>query len=743
MAIDNLNFYSAGIPAWQLTDKYSTLPWCLKSKNLDIFSSSKSVKGTAWSNPNQWQADVIKQDGDLILKSDGKVYQLVQGVETLFVDPSINFPEVDVSYNWRNGTYAQAERWNVKDLVVKYEWDEWKSFTVVTDRSNYLYSKVPFVTGKEFKYTWLTPDSPYVDYFAPWEDWYTFTKTNTTDSQVGVDIYLTNTHLAKVPVRIKAVPWPNDTCDISVRYVRLQKKKFYYDPSIDSMTPVAWWAPYLDITWSITDEDWILFNIDTYAEDGFWIKCIFNFTQKQWSSSYKREWYLYIDVNVDDPNIAPHRMSGSQWDYYEYYGLLPFRNDRGLVDLWEYYRMKGDTFQTLYYWQDTRTENSNRFKIQRYDFQQYMWWNNDSAMDVVWMVSWNEQVYMIGNMNWNWYIIPCDLSWSRWSPFIAYGCEFKWVTNIDYLLYLVWEDRGISCLWAYNGQELVQVIGWNKESDNKDVIWVDEQYRFDWKIVNWRKNLILTTTDNRIFQYGQTYGWKWWAFIHKLPENAVITGLKTQWNNLVISYSITSWQTTTNYSITYQDDVSVKNYNTEREATYPIILWNHLLEKEESDLYCSYILPSANTSLEFWGMANHYHFWTFASADNATLSESESYKLKGASGNYTLKFIERNGDQYTFRLEWDLPVQTTNDMKIVNSNNADVITYTDFNHFRKIWEITTDKYVEWEFRFHNLNNKLELPKSYSLQVMVKGKGTAQHTPELFSVDLVANQRERW
>jgi hypothetical protein len=142
-------------------------------------------------------------------------------------------------------------------------------------------------------------------------------------------------------------------------------------------------------------------------------------------------------------------------------------------------------------------------------------------------------------------------------------------------------------------------------------------------------------------------------------------------------------------------------------------------------------------------MANHYHFWTFTSEDNVTLSTTTNYKLKWSSGTYNLKFLERNGNQYTFRLEWDLPVQTANDMKITDGDNVDVITYSDFNHFRKIWVIETDKYCEWEFRFHNLNNKLELPKSYSLQIMVKGKGTVNYTPELFSVDLVANQRERW
>lgn len=432
---------------------------------------------------------------------------------------------------------------------------------------------------------------------------------------------------------------------------------------------------------------------------------------------------------------------------------------------------------------------------------------------------------MIGNMNWNWYVIPCDLTWGRWTPYIAYGCTFKWATNIDYLLYLVWEDRGISQLWVYNGQELVAIVWGNKEKNLTDLIDTDEQYNFDWKMVEYRGDLVLATSDNRIFQYGQTFWGKGWTFIHQLDGE--IKELKAEWDDLIVRYGewlratkpyvnpwlipfswefdiniysengqavvatlhllgntdiseiISEYWNTYNFSylsdeldgdkldnrvtvteyddpnfyivpntrgsyITkYQDDTTIKNYNTEWEAEYPIVIWNHLLEKEESDLYASYILPSADTSLEFWGMANHYHFWTFTSEDDIEPNPTESYKIAWTTWEYELKFIERNGNQYTFKLEWDLPIQTTEEKKITNSLWVDVINYSDYNHFRKIWEITTDKYCEWEFRFHNINNKLELPKSHSLQILVKGKGTANYTPELFALDLVANQRDRW
>ena len=249
--------------------------------------------------------------------------------------------------------------------------------------------------------------------------------------------------------------------------------------------------------------------------------------------------------------------------------------------------------------------------------------------------------------------------------------------------------------------------------------------------------IILSTEDNRLFEYGQTYGGKWGTFIHEIDGE--IKELKAKGNDLTVKYTKNS----IDYTITYQDDTPIKNYNIEWMAEYPIVIWNHLLEKEESDLFVSYILPSSNCKLEFWGMANHYHFWTFTSSDSYTFSTTASYKMKGCTWNYVLKYIETNGNQYTFRLVGDLPIQTTNDMKITDTEWVELINYSEYNHFRKIWAIETDKYWEWEFRFHNLNNKLELPKSYSLQIMVKGKGTQNYTPELFALDLVANQRERW
>ena len=740
MAIDNLNYMSSWLPAGQLTDKYSSQPWCLKSKNLDIFSSSKSVKATAFSTPTQWASDIIKEEWGLVLKTDWKVYERTALGDVLFVDPSVNFPVYQVSYNWKNGTYADAQWGTVQDMSVAVEWDEWKSFVVYSDRASYVYSKVKYTPAKSFSYIYnivLQSDI--------WDNWYKFKKTATTWDKANVQITLENSPFTTFPVKIVAEQSESSGTDIELDKIELYVPKwYYYDAQLDWMDVTSWLAPSrveVPFSWSIRDAGWISIDIPTFPtySGRRQVELTFSFTRHEWTSNYAWSGDLYIDMNwwpTED-----HFMTNSTGDYNEYYTYLSERN-RSLTPVWEYYWMKWTSFQPLYSWVSSWVD-VNWEKKTRYDFVQYAWVANDPWMDVIWMIVWNEQVYMIGNMKGNGYIIPCDLAGSRWTPYIAYGCEFKWVENIDYLLYLVWENRWISNLWVFNQQELVPVIWGNKENLDTDLVGVDEQYKFDWKIVNWRKNLILTTKDNRIFQYWQTYWGKGWSFIHQLPTNAVITWLKTNWNDLEVDYSITVNDVTTNYSIKYQDDIAKKHYNTEWEATYPIVLGNHLLEKEESDLFTSFILPAASTKLEFWGMANHYHFRTFTSEDNATLSETENYKIKWTSWTYALKFIEKNANQYTFRLEWDLPVITTGEKQIIDSENTVLINYSDFNHFRKIWTIETDKYWEWEFRFHNLNNKLELPKSHSLQIMVKGKGTANYTPELFSVDLVANQRERW
>jgi hypothetical protein len=759
MAIDNLNYYSSWLPAWQQTDKYSNLPWCLKSKNLDIFSSSKSVKATAFSQPVAWEADVIKQSGNLVLKTDWKVYTRNNWTDTLLVDPSVDYPVNQIKYT---DTYESSQRWTPQDLVAKYDGDELKSFVVFTDRSSYTYSDLSFTFEKTFTSTWD---------FTLWEvksAWYEFTADSITWSW-NIAFRVKNPRLCKIPLKIFWVE-PETTDRVLVIdniKVAWLTNRYHYDKRLDSIVPESTSAE-VNVPFSTTFQEWIDVELplrDAYADDECLVYIHYDSSRRSWHSWNSWSWgKLYVDINwwpTESHRIIWEWGVALDGDSNYYYSYLPIR-ERKLEEIWIYwysmaYWMKGQTFQSLYQWVSSWVEHNWQQEIM-YDFVQDMWWENAPWMDIIWLIIWNEQVYMIGNLNWDWYIIPCDLTWWVGTPYVAYWCEFLWATNIDYLLYLVWKDRGISCLWAYNWQELAQVIGGNKESDVSDMIDNDEQYKFDWGIVNWRKNLILSTSDNRLFQYWQTYWGKWWTFIHELPSNAANVTLKANGKDLEVSYTITDNWVTTKYITKYQDDVAVKNYNTEWVAVYPMVIWNHLLEKEESDLYASYIIPSNLTKLEFWASANHYHFWTFKMTPWTQAPEVWSTWEIDWIGNprdlphllinlEQVSFVEANGDYFTFRGVWELPVLSGNETwRLVQSSikwGDHYLNFTEVHHFRKIWEITAGGFTEWEFRFTNLNNKLELPKSHTLQIMVKWIGTNQFTPELFSLDLVANQRDRW
>ena len=768
MAIDNLNIMTSWIPAWQQTDKYSSQPWCLRSKNLDIFSSSKSVKGTAWSEETETWSNILYDDGVLSLTSDGKVYQYW----VLFRDVVAWFPTYNVSYDWRDWTYNTAQRWNTKWMTVQYENWSWRAFTVFSDRATYTYNKVPYTIDTTLNFTdWLKRDPSWPGEYWSWGDhplhqWYMFNTTSTSVQYCEVWLVFNTNHIGNKYLTIFANEESpsNCECDIFLQNVERRICKYYYDAQTDSMIPYldrienspTYTPEDFDIYQGIVYPLWIVWPAPTNWSEH--VTLWFRFKQREGSTSYKRTgwvlniWVLwwpekwYFQRLCLDPT---DRNDFAWWDHNEYYTYEPL-NRNTLKDVWEYKWRKWSTVQTLYKWDWQRVLNPQRQHVMQWDLQQSMAWENSTTMDVIDMIVWNENVQMIGNQDWNGYITPCYLTWWKGTPYIAYWCTFKGAMNIDYLLYLVGEDRGVSQLRVFNGQELAPLIWWNRK-DGEDFIDTDEQYRFNGMMVEYKWNLILATEDNRIFEYWQTYGGKGGSFILDVPWT--ITWIKVQWDDLIVFYSITEtvwWvETTYHYTTTYQDAETKKNF-LNREAEYPIAIGNHLLEKEESDLYLSYKIPNKSCSLEFRWNANHYTFWTFKVENPWSMDYlTNHFKINGTNGDYYLEYVENHWDEYTFKLVGDLPEQTNSTSKTLLYYDEEGeqwntwATYEEYHHFRYIGEITADGYKEGEYRFHNLNNLLDLPKSHTLQIKVIGKGNNTGTPELFTVDLVANQRNRW
>lgn len=785
--VENLNIITSWLPAGQQTDKYSTNPWCLRSKNLDIFSSSKSVKGTAWSEKTETWSDIIKQVGSLVLKTDGKVYEN----DAVIADPDATMPDTTVSYTGRYGTYNQADRGTSKDIIAQYEWWDWKNFTVFSNDAQYNYNKNGYIFQKTFPADALTNlvreggvierwDRPQDD--SKWLcQWYMIKKSDNNATRWEVYFNIPTSEFGKIKFSVWAYKY-NGRDDDAVPYiesVEYWEWEHYYSPQTNSFVSLRnnlATISYGD-TYDIYTPEYIELeanpnNAWTSENSNHYVRITFRLKQKDGRSTYKWEDRLMVNFMwwPDPFRVESMRRDYGDWivdiyaDTFNTYNLLPIKNDRKLKKIWEYYWEKWATTQTLYQYESSRKMNETGYDITDYKLTQYMAWDNPTTMDVVDMISWNERIYMIGDMDWNGYIIPCDLTWWKGTPYIAYWCTFKGAINIDYLMYLVGEDRGISQLWCYNTQELVPLIWGNKKKTGQTVLQyenlidTEEQYRFTWKMVEYRGDLILTTEDNRVFQYWQTTWGKAWSFI--LDCEGEITDLKVEGENLIVSYEKEEYDeqeeetVTKKYNIIYQDDNKYKNYQTVREAEYPIAIGNHLLEKEESDLYCSYILPSKDCKLEFWGAWNHYHYRTFKVGEampwidpDLALEQlrTEELKIVWTTGTYHLEYVEDDGVWFTYRLVWDLPQQTESSLKqlAIATVWTWFYTYTEYNHFRKIWEITADEYTEWEQRFTNLNNLLELPKTHTLQVKVRGTWTEKASPELFVVDLVANQRNRW
>ena len=742
MAEKDLVYFKQWIPAGHQMDKYSANPWCLFSKNVDIFSSSNSYKATAFSTPDS-QADwVVATDerGRFLLYASGKVEDTKDWTNW---NASSRFDAINawarVDYFWpdpvNNTNYTDAQFWTPQKIVVQYEWDDWKEIVVFTDRVMFVKSKV----SMDLSFTraaWSNCTATIK------ESWYIELSNIKSKTNFWVDINMW-------------VPW-FATTRMMVLYYR---NSATWDVQWKSTYPAEYERPYLAYD-APSDSMVQQATIDGRAISG--LPTLEESSRKYFTTSvYTQTWLSNLRIlqlrfqldTTDTVSSSNPRWWIVQIDWgdriNEYYALLPKVDNRTVKNIWEYYYISNwGSFPSLWNFSSewvrrdvTESWATHTKNLALYNFTQYMGWEINPAMTAVDAVSFNERVYLICNQDGNWYIFPCDLSWWKGTPYIAYWVEFKAAIALNYLIYLVWENRWVSTLFVYSWQELVHVI----EGNEKNWSWDDrvnksEQFKFNWMMADWRGKLVLGTEDNRVFCYWQTFWWRGWAFIHKLADWQVLDSIRTIGKDLYIKYTENSVLKT----IKYQDDTAIKNYNTEFEVVYPVILGNHIIEKEVYDLYCSYRLPSSDCSLQFRLSVNHNYFWSFLTDWETTPEVWAEYTIYWCNWDYVLTFVEKIWNWLTFSLSGDLPYQTLNNVanKLVDTEQNE-ISYSEFNNFKLIREITTDNFKEWFYREENITNKLKLPRTHSIQLMVRWIWTVNHTPEVFWLTLESNQRNRW
>lgn len=198
-----------------------------------------------------------------------------------------------------------------------------------------------------------------------------------------------------------------------------------------------------------------------------------------------------------------------------------------------------------------------------------------------------------------------------------------------------------------------------------------------------------------------------------------------------------------------------KQYLWEWEVVYPVIITNYQLEKEPWKVSLGYRLPSTKTALEVWCAVNETCFWTIKCEDfNAEVGEKFFIYGTAKEKIPQLEYIESNGNEHTFMLLEDAELIETRKRDSFSKGVVSIVSVkTDrrweilhIHHFRKVAEIKVPDgkwHKESQHTIVQINNYLNAPNIHTLQLMVRGKGTEDVMPTLYSINLYTEQRDRW
>lgn len=703
MADNNqLVFYQQWAVAWQQVDKYSTNPWCVDSKNLDIFSDTQSVKGTAWSNPTAIPpVNYVDVDEKwrFYLYADGTVYDSVAEItyDHTFFDANANIVDYD---NWQAA--AQATYWTPLKLFVVYEWDTWRNITVITDKTRHTryndWVKCTVIPSADIS-SWVTTDTH-------WDNSYiTYTIASTTSDKY---------HRTK-----PSMSWGKMKFNIDTRWdtlewwkINITNHKIKWDEQ-NKMWKYNWdWAT---VTTNFTETTELISYIDWYGND---YQCNVHVRTKLQNAQYKLDETMSII---------------EKWDY-----LLPWTKSFVQID-WTWYMFFPD--ENLYEEIDV---------VKNYDVD----WNSYYSVVTAWQFTvreWQEIVTLTKTLDYRlvfvndtskemWYIyyVPAwddILNFNQW-------WEFPWIKFINAVMcndysYVIAEERWIRGLYIfYNWQTKKIVWADTKYTESESILDWKQIYNFTWQMLNWRGRVVAPTV-NWVYMYWENKRWQnVGSFILKVDWT--ITSLEAKNNQLKVIY--TEWANT--YYRIYQDDVNIKNYLSDWSITYPVQIGTHMLEKEVRDLEVSYYLPNSTTKFDIYLNVNDYYFWTFnVPAWIPDIAAWDKVSLKWAN-NYELTFIEKNWTEYTFIMDWDMPYQSGTAKKLTYEGTD--YDYTEMNHFKKIGSCTQSNpaMLWWKSRIFKISAENQLPIVRKMQIRVDWHTDWHNSPLLYSLRLLSDQQDR-
>ena len=720
MTMKPLNFYQQGAVAGMQQDSYSQAPWFVESKNLDIFWSSQSVKATAWKEKEDRDPNIVEVDpsGRFELHKNCRVWD--RNKERYITSERMHTWIIrKVKYNAHS---VDMTVWSPIGLFVERGDSDRETIVVIT--TNLIYVKVnhnwkPKIKIRDIVGGKLNPDGSitwdgeksYIDFKIDFDD---------------IPWYAT---WASLLIKKELKDWDSEYGDLSIEKINEYQPSLSYDDRVDELTPDTVFLVDSIATGRVSPSKWVPGNNSNIEILNPWL----------YPQGVSESWSIRVRakiVNQSNPKQFEGKITVEMIEgINSYTNFIAKIRDEKIKKEWDRYIMNGYVRSKIY--QFSKEYNTD-WSIKRVDFlkgqdlEPYMW------LEVADVVTSDTQVFMFGNKKGDGIISRfSQVAGDEWEHITYPWIEFIGAVRQNTLIYCITRNRWIWTLYWFNGVELLPIISWKFKNRETEIVSCIKALDFT-IIAEWRGKIILGTKDNKVYAYGTTFGGKGMSCILELDAWETLHDIKiVDWDLEVIYYS-----NRVKKRKVYQDDVAIKKYLSEFEVIYPVTIGNHVIEKEIQDIMVSYLIPSKECSIEVWVCSNHYHFWTFKMNDEiAWISVWDQYTIQGCWGNYRLSFVEKNGKEYTFELQWDLPHQKSN-IKRLQSEGWMSFEYSDFNHFRKVGEIKTTGFKEWIERFTNINSSLNLPITHTLQIMIKGKWTVKYSPEIFWVHLLAGQKER-
>ena len=739
MAKDNsqIVFYQQWVAAWQQVDKYSSQPWCVDSKNLDIFSDTQSVKAMAWTEKAEVSNEWIDIDpkGRFYLASDGRVWDSdnEEWIDHDYFDENAN--QINYSdWQWQ----SKAVFWTPKKLWVAY-WSDWswKTISILTDRLLYnIYSD------------WIHIQAWDVYWLRSWEpctrDWietgrYTVMSVSTAPSSLSYNGW----HYENSEQQMDDCPWGFHTePDRVEKFMRMKMRItaqgwWYKDITLESWKSIVWWntttknfisswtwAKVLDLS-IVSLSSWSSYDTDEFFYDNFITK----------NDSWNWTSWIYIHATTDrnaNQDIRCSFYKKEDWTY-----LYP--KDRNIIEI------EDDTYIEI---DSTEYEQLSYYALEDKDWNTYYQLTQVNTLDlpddtqIVAFARGFDFQYCFAN-KWDLWIVyyMTDVHLATWDA----GWRFVWTHFINAIMignytYVLAEKRWVRGLYIFSNWDMKKII-W---AENRYTEWMNlvngrEFFNFNGLMANWRDCVVCPTKDE-VYMYGRNkLGINSWAFILKVDWE--ITRVDAERWYLDVYYE----QWGTEYRQTLQDDVNIRRYQSDFNVTYPLQISSHINEKEPLQLGVSYMLPNSSCALEAYLSVNDYYFWSFKTDWNTTPTAWDKFKMSWCSGDYWLVFVEKRWGWLTFTLSGNLPYQSANTKNLVSEDNNTTIAYTDFNHFKFIGDIkTTNKAEEcdWKHIILSLSNRNNLPVVRKAQVKIIGKTDNHVSPELYDVRLLSDQFDR-